>query len=136
MARKAGEVQRSTGDRKSSAADYIVLSAETKRNRADHELEKLEKLFSPLPENERAFLQPLLENAAFMRATLDELQIKIRLEGATDEYQNGANQCGVKISAAIQAYNQVMKTYHSLMDKLLAKLPEEADGTKGGFDVS
>ena len=66
---------------------------------------------------------------------MDELQIKIRLEGATDEYQNGANQCGVKISAAIQAYNQMMKTYHTLMDKLLARLPAEQKET-AGFDVS
>lgn len=122
MARKMAET-------KTTAADYIINSAETKRKRADDELEKLEKLFSPLPENERSFIQPLLENAAFMRATLDELQIKIRLEGATDEYQNGANQCGVKISAAIQAYNQLMKTYHTLMDKLLAKLPVDTDTT-------
>ena len=129
MARKMAET-------KTTAADYIINSAETKRKRADDELEKLEKLFSPLPENERSFIQPLLENAAFMRATLDELQIKIRLEGATDEYQNGANQCGMKISASIQAYNQVMKTYHSLMDKLMAKLPEESDGTEKGFNVS
>ena len=129
MARKAGVHKTSGADQKRSAAEYITSSADIKKSCADKELEKLVKLFSPLPENQRTFLQPLLENAAFMRATLDELQIKIRLEGATDEYQNGANQCGVKISAAIQAYNQMMKTYHTLMDKLLAKLPPEADTT-------
>ena len=127
MARRAAGAKTSAGDRGRSAADYITSSADLKKNCADKELEKLEKLFSPLPENERTFIQPLLENAAFMRTTLDELQIKIRLEGATDEYQNGANQCGVKISAAIQAYNQLMKTYHTLMDKLLAKLPHESN---------
>ena len=110
-----------------SAASYITTSADIKKDLADKELARMEKLFQPLPENERTFIQPLLENAAFMRVTLDELQIKIRLEGATDEYQNGANQCGVKISAAIQAYNQLMKTYHTLMDKLMAKLPAEKD---------
>ena len=101
----------------------------------DFELARLVELFSPLPANERTFIQPLLENAAFMRVTLDELQIKIRLEGATDEYQNGANQCGVKISAAIQAYNQLMKTYHTLMDKLMAKLPQEAKEKKNGLEL-
>ena len=125
MARRTADAKTSAGDRATIAADYITNSADVKKKLADAELKKLKKLFSPLPENERKFLQPLLENAAFMRVTLDELQIKIRLEGATDEYQNGANQCGVKISAAIQAYNQLMKTYHTLMDKLLAKLPAE-----------
>lgn len=83
------------------------------------------KLFSPLPDNERAFLQPLLENAAFMRVTLDNLQAEIRASGAVDEYQNGENQHGLKIGASIQAYNQLMKTYHNLMDKLLARLPRD-----------
>lgn len=138
----AADAKTSTAERKTSAAgrvkaaaDYITTSADIKKNCADAELEKLEKLFCPLPENERTFIQPLLENAAFMRATLDELQIKIRLEGATDEYQNGANQCGVKISAAIQAYNQLMKTYHTLMDKLMAKLPPEAKAKKDGLEL-
>ena len=89
----------------------------------DTELKSLEKLFSTLPANEREFIQPLLENAAFMRVTLDELQNEIRENGAIDSYQNGANQHGVKISANIQAYNQMMKTYHSVMEKLLARLP-------------
>ena len=127
MARSTQGKKTSRAGCMSSAADYITTSADVKKELADKELARMEKLFQPLPENERTFIQPLLENAAFMRVTLDELQIKIRLEGATDEYQNGANQCGVKISAAIQAYNQLMKTYHTLMDKLMAKLPAEKD---------
>jgi acyl-CoA reductase-like NAD-dependent aldehyde dehydrogenase len=127
VARRATVKKTCATGRSSSAAEYITTSADLKKELADKELARLKKLFRPLPENERTFIQPLLENAAFMRVTLDELQIKIRLEGATDEYQNGANQSGVKISAAIQAYNQLMKTYHTLMDKLMAKLPAEKD---------
>ena len=90
------------------------------------ELDKLIILFGALPENERAFIQPLLENAAFMRVTLDKLQQEIRKNGVIETYQNGAAQHGMKMSAAIQAYNQTMKTYHALMDKLIGRLPEEA----------
>ena len=135
MARRAASAKTSAGDRGRSAADYITTSADIKKECMDRELARLVELFIPLPVNERIFIQPLLENAAFMRVTLDELQIKIRLEGATDEYQNGANQCGVKISAAIQAYNQLMKTYHTLMDKLMAKLPQEAKEKKNGLEL-
>ena len=97
------------------------------------ELTKLEALFSPLGEKEREFLQPLLENAAFMRVTLDELQTEINRTGGVDSYQNGAAQHGVKISANIQAYNALMKTYHALMDKLLLRLPAD-DRRKDGLD--
>lgn len=89
----------------------------------DAERKSLEKLFRTLPANEREFIQPLLENAAFMRVTLDELQKEIQENGAIENYQNGANQRGVKISANIQAYNQMVKAYHSIMGKLLARLP-------------
>ena len=135
MARRAASAKTSAGDRGRSAADYITTSADIKKECMDRELVRLVELFSPLPANERTFIQPLLENAAFMRVTLDELQIKIRLEGATDEYQNGANQCGVKISAAIHDYNQLMKTYHTLMDKLMAKLPQEVKEKKNGLEL-
>ena len=124
MARRAGKAG-SKSEIIGSAAEYVEKSVDLKKQAETGELERLVKLFSPLPDNERTFLQPLLENAAFMRATLDELQTQIRVSGAVDEYQNGANQHGVKISAAIQAYNQMMKTYHTLMDKLLSRLPAE-----------
>ena len=104
--------------------DDIAKDREKKKKRLiAAELKKLEHLFSPLSEKERDFLQPLLENAAFMRVTLDELQRQINQDGAVDSYQNGAAQHGVKISANIQAYNALMKTYHALMDKLLSRLP-------------
>ena len=97
------------------------------------ELKKLKDLFAPLSEKEREFLQPLLENAAFMRVTLDELQQEINLTGAVENYQNGAAQHGVKISSNVQAYNQLMKTYHALMDKLLLRLPVD-ERRKDGLD--
>ena len=104
--------------------DEIAKGREKKMKRLiAAELKKLVALFSPLGEKERDFLQPLLENAAFMRVTLDELQKQINQDGTVDSYQNGASQHGMKISANIQAYNQLMKTYHALMDKLLARLP-------------
>ena len=135
MARRSADYKSTADIEERCAADYITTSADIKKECMDRELARLVELFSPLPANERTFIQPLLENAAFMRVTLDELQIKIRLEGATDEYKNGANQCGVKISAAIQAYNQLMKTYHTLMDKLMAKLPQEAKEKKNGLEL-
>ena len=135
MARRSPDYKSTADIEKRCAADYITNSADVKKWNTDIELARLVELFSPLPANERMFIQPLLENAAFMRVTLDELQIKIRLEGATDEYKNGANQCGVKISAAIQAYNQLMKTYHTLMDKLMAKLPQEVKEKKNGLEL-
>ena len=86
---------------------------------------RMKKLFSAMPENELSFCDPLLQNAAFMKVTLEDLQEAINANGVTDIYQNGANQSGTKASADLQAYNSLAKVYNALMDKLSAKLPKE-----------
>ena len=85
----------------------------------------MKELFSAMPANELKFRDPLLQNAAFMCVTLQDLQEAINENGVTDNYQNGANQSGTKASADLQAYNSLAKVYNALMDKLSAKLPKE-----------
>ena len=102
----------------------------SKEKRIRTEYARMKKLFSPLPENELNFCEPLLQNAAFMKVTLEDLQETINENGVTDEYRNGANQSGVKASAELQAYNSVAKVYNALMDKLSAKLPKEIRKSK------
>ena len=105
-------------------------SVEKARDKAlKSELRKLVSLFSALPENEKRFLHPLFENAAFMKVFLDDLQIEIRETGAVEAYQNGEKQSGVKVSAAVQAYNQTIKNYNAVIDKLIDRLPAEEKKT-------
>ena len=109
-----------------------VKVAGTKKNPADFSKEariseeygRMRELFSTMPENELSFCDPLLQNAAFMYATLQDLQVAINANGVTDVYQNGANQSGTKASADLQAYNSLAKVYNALMDKLAGKLPK------------
>ena len=96
-----------------------------KGRRISAEYKRMKELFSALPENELSFCDPLLQNAAFMFATLQDLQLAINLNGVTDVYQNGANQSGTKASADLQAYNSLAKVYNALMDKLSNRLPKE-----------
>ena len=102
----------------------------TKEQRIKREYNRLKKMFAALPENELKFCDPLLQNAAFMCITLQDLQVAINQNGVTDNYQNGANQSGTKASADLQAYNSLAKVYNALMDKLSAKLPKEVRKSK------
>ena len=97
----------------------------TKDQRISQEYARMKELFSAMPENELRFCDPLLQNAAFMCVTLQDLQLAINENGVTDNYQNGANQSGTKASADLQAYNSLAKVYNALMDKLSAKLPKD-----------
>lgn len=96
----------------------------SKEQRIKREYSRMKKMFSALPENELKFCDPLLQNAAFMCVTLQDLQAAINENGTSDTYKNGRNQSGVKASADLQAYNSLAKVYNALMDKLSGKLPK------------
>lgn len=102
----------------------------TKTKRISREFTKLKALYSELPENKKKLMMPLIQNASFMKVTLEDLQATINQEGATDEYQNGANQFGRKQSANIQAYNSLIKNYNAVIDKLDKMLPPDVKKSK------
>jgi hypothetical protein len=101
------------------------LAVLEKQKRIDAELKKLTNLYADLPSNKKELLAPLIQNASFMKATLEDLQEIINEEGSTDQYQNGANQFGRKPSANLQAYNTLIKNYANTIDKLEKMLPAE-----------
>lgn len=96
-----------------------------RNNRIKVEFDRLKNYFEDLPENEKAVLMPLIQNAAFMRITLEDLQELIQRDGVIDCYQNGENQHGLKQSAALQSYNQLIKNYAAVIKNLFSYLPLE-----------
>ena len=98
----------------------------TKEGRIKKEFERLSEIYSVLPKNKKAIVTPLLENAAFMKITLEDLQKVINEEGYSDEYKNGENQYGKKASAEMQSYNAMIKNYNTVSDRLEKLLPPEA----------
>ena len=95
----------------------------TKTERIEAELTRLNETYKDLPEVTYRVLKPLIENAAFMKVTLEDLAEEIQKTGAVETYQNGANQTGRKQAAALQAYDRIIKDYNNVMKTLSAKLP-------------
>lgn len=95
----------------------------TKDERIQAELARLMKIYQDLPENTLEVMLPLIQNAAFMKVTMDDLQEEIKENGAVETYQNGANQSGRKQAAAMQAYNQTIRNYNNAIKALSAKMP-------------
>ncbi|MBR2587480.1 hypothetical protein IKE71_03885 [Candidatus Saccharibacteria bacterium] len=98
----------------------------TKETRIKNELSRITVFFENIAANKKAILAPLLQNAAFMKVTLEDLQETINAEGATDYYQNGENQKGYKPSATLQSYNSLMKNYTAVITAVTKHLPEES----------
>ena len=96
-----------------------------KENRIDEELKRISHFFENAAASDKAIIAPLLQNAAFMRITLENLQVIINEEGPTEVYQNGEHQKGIKQSAALQSYNSTIKNYASVIKTLVTFLPPE-----------
>ncbi len=106
------------------------MPALSKEARIKRELNRLKKFYAALPQNKRAIVTPLLENMAFMKITLDDLQKSINEHGCSDEYKNGENQYGRKAAADLQAYNSLVKNFHTISDRLERMLPPEQRKSK------
>lgn len=90
------------------------------------ELNKLKKIFKDIEPSKRQTVEKLISNAAFMAESLDELQEIIREKGFVEEYQNGANQFGVKKCSEVEIYNTMIKNYSSVVKQLVDLLPSGA----------
>lgn len=106
----------------------------SKQERIAAEFRKLKGLCKGLTKNKLAIALPLVEQAAFMRITLEDLAAEINEAGCVEEYQNGKNQQGMKITAALQAYNSTVKNYAAVCERLDRILPD-AGGVGSKLDA-
>lgn len=106
------------------------MAKKKKETRIAEVREKLIKLCEGLPDKKRVVAVPLIDQAAFMQVTLEDLQKEINQGGCTEEYQNGKNQSGNKATAALQAYNSMVKNFAGVCERLDRILPDSPVGSK------
>ena len=75
--------------------------------------------------NKKRTVEQLISTAAFLSVTLQELEEEINRNGVTEEYQNGANQYGVKQSAAAVTHIAMTKNLTAIMKQLTDLVPAE-----------
>ncbi len=105
------------------------IYTEKQRNaRIKKEKERLAKIFKKMDPNKAEMVEKLIQEAAFQAATLDETREIIKKTGVVEEYQNGANQKGVKKSSAVEVYDKLVNTYSRIIRQLCDMLPVEGAG--------
>lgn len=104
--------------------DAGFLAEKDRDSRITAEFQRIFVFFEDLPENKKSIVLPLIQNAAFMRVTLDDLQRIIAEQGPVEEYRNGETQYGMKQSAALQSYNSLIKNYAAVIKTLFGLLPQ------------
>lgn len=100
------------------------------------ERKKLNGVYLKLEPKTKKAVSSLIDEAAFMAASLYELRKIINEKGYTEEYQNGENQKGVKKCSEVEIYIQLSKNHMSIIKQLTDLLPKEdkIQQKSDGFD--
>ena len=96
-----------------------------KNKKVSKETNRLKKLFNDLDENKKKLSKNLIENAAFMSITLEDLKKDIIKYGVKETYVNGKDQFGFKESVESKTYNTMIKNYMNIIKQLNDMLPQE-----------
>lgn len=96
-----------------------------KNKRIKKETNRLKKLFTNLEENKKKIAEKLIENAAFMSITLEDLKKDIVKYGVKETYVNGKDQYGFKESIESKTYNTMIKNYMNIIKQLNDMAPED-----------
>lgn len=88
-------------------------------------MRRLRKVFEDLDKNKLNTVMSLIQNAAFMTVTLEELQDVINKDGCISEYKNGENQYGTKKSPEVEIHIAMTKNHASIIKQLTDLVPAE-----------
>ncbi len=84
---------------------------------------ELLEIFAGCDENKLKVAEPLIQSAAFMAVSLQDLQEQLASVGWTETYQNGNRQSGSKQTAAAVSYLSVQKQLNVTTRGLLDLVP-------------
>ena len=102
----------------------LNYEGKTKEEIIKAEKRKLAGIYTRLDKKTKRSVDSLMDEAAFMAASLYELRKIIDEKGYTEEYQNGANQKGIKKCSEVEIYNTMIKNYSSVVKQLTDLLPK------------
>jgi len=84
----------------------------------------IKALIEQLPDAKKSIANGLLDKAVFMDGELLKLQKVLKEKGWVEEYQNGANQSGLKKSSEADVYNAMIKNYNSTLKQISDLFPD------------
>lgn len=99
------------------------MAEKTREQRIKKEKNRLLKLFKDLEPNKRQTCQALIERAAFITVSLEDIEEQLNEIGFTEYYQNGETQSGWKKSAAADVHISLTKNLNAIIKQLLELVP-------------
>ena len=109
------------------AENARLYTPEEKAKRIKRELTRLRKSFKPLPEDKRRLAEGLMQEAAFMRVTLEETREIIDREGVIELFEQG-KQRFLREHPATKVYASLVNRYSAVVKQLVDLLPDPNPG--------
>lgn len=94
-----------------------------KETRIRNEKARLEEIFKDLEPNKLKTCQALIDRAAFITVSLEDLEVQLNETGWVEYYQNGENQSGMKKAAAADVHISLTKNLNTIVKQLLDLVP-------------
>lgn len=94
-----------------------------KETRIAREKARLLEIFKDLEENKLKTTMALIDRAAFITVSLEDLEEQLNASGWVETYQNGENQSGIKKSAAADVHISLTKNLNAIIKQLLEMVP-------------
>ena len=101
----------------------------------NREINRLTNLFKDIDANKRLTAKGLIEEASFMKATLQELKEMINKQGPIDEMPQGEYSI-LREHPALKSYNTMVQRYTNIINQLTNLHPKEEikQEVDDGFD--
>ena len=94
-----------------------------KETRIRKEKDRLFEIFKDLEENKLKTCRALIDRAAFITISLEDLEEQLNKTGWVECYQNGENQSGMKKAAAADVHISLTKNLNAIVKQLLELVP-------------
>ena len=99
------------------------MAKPTKETRIKREKKRLQEIFKDLEPNKLDTCRALIDRAAFITISLQDLEELLNLTGWVEPYQNGENQSGMKKAAAADVHISLTKNLNAIVKQLLELVP-------------
>lgn len=99
------------------------MAKSTKKGRVKKEKARLMELFKDLEPNKLQTCLALIDRAAFITISLEDVEAQLNETGWVEPYQNGENQSGWKKSAAADVHISLTKNLNTIIKQLLELVP-------------
>jgi len=110
-----------------STINTRLFTKEEKEKRIKKELARLRKIFRDMDEDRKRISEGLVQEAAFMRVTLEETREIIDREGVVERFEQGAQKF-LREHPATKVYASMINRYTAVVKQLVDLLPANAKG--------